>query len=1410
MPVDPSLNGFGLSNIFPGIRFESPVVVTSPRGETNRVFVVERTGKIFVIPNLARPEKVLFLDLTEGLNSTYMEMGLLGMAFHPRFKVNGYFFVFRTMAGGTFSVSRFQCPDPDASEVQKGTETLILSQNDSSELHNGGDLKFGPDGYLYISVGYDGIPESRRNASQYLDQAFFGGIFRIDVDQNAGNLRPNGHDSPLGPYLVPNDNPFIGFQTYNHQVLNQRTLRTEFFALGMRNPWRMNFDPVTGALYVGDVGGGRFEEVNKVVKGGNYGWPHLEGNAGSFATPNLPPQFQYNHGYGSDEGNAVVGGVVYRGAIASIHGQYVFADYVSGHVWAGNPAVTGGKLNRLFTKPGISCFAYDPRNSEILAANYLDGTVNSLVFAKPSSNLIPPDLSATRLFSNLRTLKPSDGVVPYSINNPFWSDNAFKTRWAFLPRTLQEISLTNSRFELPAGSVFIKHFELEMTNGVATSRRRLETRVLVRNTNGVYGVTYRWGKNPTNAFLVSDAGMDEEFSIFDGGKLRKQVWRYPSQRDCRLCHTPEAGYILGFKPSQLIKPGSCEISFNGAKLDMADCEPVTPVVPFVDAGFPLQYKVRSYFDVNCSQCHFEEGFVPATSWDARMTTPIHEAGIVNGKVYLGPLTPSERMIKPGAPDDSKILRRISKLDLYQKMPPVGHTTLNTTAISSVKKWIETLPQFPWESADSSVQKYPGSSQIAGNQVILSPGANSTNPFAMHLLFRPVNQNGQLAASIDVKNLPMGGRAGLMLGPKSGLLSSPNGVLVSKESPTATVYFLRRGSLEFVATLKTSRVWLRAGRNARALTFHYSEDGKVWRTGGEMDLEVDSNINIGFAAFAHATQPYYEAVFTPYSFLQVKLSNADDVEVPDKVNLGMVWESRGEIPQQYFYKINEGESFPLFKRESVAARGIYSGANTVSMRAAFGAPGLAFETILKFEARPALGKAWLIESTSASLGGSTGVLGRNGILLRGMSNALPGEIVFEHTGNAGNMWDARSAAFDFNFLDGLDHIVSLFFNGENRPDTLLKISVLNPTNRLLEQVLFTNGFVSKKVAFMVSGSGRIQILQGPGSAALLEGILFDNPPPPALKFKFLSPDTTTPKDISKKVPVSAAVTTGHEIRSVSYYGNGEWIGESKTPPYKIFWENPLRGSNTIKALVHFRRHGTFESTNLTFFGVLPTSEIEFLGFDRTTRENWQDKYGGSEVLLPGDPLKLKNYDLLLTPNQTYHIWDSGNQDPAGWVGPEEIAVSLYPKYGREYLVTLYFIDSPSRLRILDLNGYGNGSLLSRTTLKNFDGDYARWRVKGMMDLRISGVRGNSVFSGLFIDEISLSPPVKASRGDDNSITLRFDTLTDSGFFLESSSDFQSWRPEIPLETRRTNNGSLRTTEFRLLKNPGQKYFRLRTE
>jgi glucose/arabinose dehydrogenase len=336
--------------------FVKPAAVTGAGDNSGRIFVVEQAGTIEILGGGT------FLDISARVVDTENEEGLLGLAFHPDFAANGYFYVNYTYdvpgsTADTTRVSRFQVSVADPNLADAGSELILLEIDQPYDNHNGGDLHFGPDGYLYIATGDGGGSGDPGDRARRLDN-LLGKILRIDVD--GGN-----------PYAIPADNPFVG----------DGAARDEIWAYGLRNPWRFSFDRANGDLFIGDVGQGSREEIDyqpaSSVGGENYGWRCMEGdqefNPASCTGETLTlPILVYDHGLGC----AVTGGFLYRGNIGGLHGRYVFADYCSGRIWFATPGVGGWTSDQWSVKGfGQASFGEDD-DGELYLADRDDGTVS--------------------------------------------------------------------------------------------------------------------------------------------------------------------------------------------------------------------------------------------------------------------------------------------------------------------------------------------------------------------------------------------------------------------------------------------------------------------------------------------------------------------------------------------------------------------------------------------------------------------------------------------------------------------------------------------------------------------------------------------------------------------------------------------------------------------------------------------------------------------------------------------------------------------------------------------------------------------------------------------------------------------------------------------------------------------------
>lgn len=400
-PVPPPLPpmAYALEDAFGGLTFSQPLGIVSANGNKDRLFVVEKTGRIQVVTKLdqAVPEKRLFADFIErpdGKLDDKGECGVLGLAFHPQFARNGQFFVAYSLRIGNQlhqRVSRLQVSPNDPQQADMASEQPLITQLDPASNHNGGDLHFGPDGFLYISVGDGGGGNDTFDNGRFINKGFHAAILRIDVDKKPGSLPPNPHPaiardaSGAAFYAVPADNPFIGVTSHHGEKLDPATVRTEIWAAGLRNVWRFSFDPPTGRLFAGDVGQNLYEEVDLIVKGGDYGWSHREGLHAFELGPgkDIPPAvfkpidpiFEYPR----TTGLSITGGYVYHGTkFPEFSKAYLCADYAFGRIIALRDKNAKWEHEIIAVEMGIAGIGVDPRNGELLFANLGKGSVMRL------------------------------------------------------------------------------------------------------------------------------------------------------------------------------------------------------------------------------------------------------------------------------------------------------------------------------------------------------------------------------------------------------------------------------------------------------------------------------------------------------------------------------------------------------------------------------------------------------------------------------------------------------------------------------------------------------------------------------------------------------------------------------------------------------------------------------------------------------------------------------------------------------------------------------------------------------------------------------------------------------------------------------------------------------------------------
>lgn len=670
----PLWNGAGLGQV---------IFVAAPPDGSNRLFLVEQGGVVRSIdnqPDVTAGDLRTVLDLGSRLDDNGSEEGLLGLAFDPDFANNGYFYVHYT-ADPLFCDDFSRCQlieryriDPAAPDTAVPGSDFVVMEIDrpgSFQNHNGGMIAFGPDGLLYVSVGDQNLGNLAADTTDLR-----GSLLRIGVDSGVERAP-----------TIPAGNPF------GNAILHY----------GLRNPWRFSFDRgAPGDLWIADVGAATREEVTWLpagtLPGRDLGWPDCEGTVsrqGAGCTPTqTPPDLEY----GRSEGIAVIGGYVYRGALASLQGHYVWADF-SGRVFTWDrttrDGVTGlGLYDQPFALGTVASFGEDEAG-ELYLWEYGNPVLGTIAGSGATPGAFPTTLAGTGLFSDVASLTPAPGLIEYEVASPLWSDGAAKRRWIALPSSggvVEPIRFaTEGGWTFPVGTALVKHFELEQSGAPP---RRLETRVFLHQNGGWIGFTYRWNAGGTQADLLLD-GLVEDVTTTDG----TTTWGYPSPTGCLECHSGAAGRVLGVRTLQLNGPFG-DGSLVPSQLDEWAClglfETTLPPgssfarhVAVDDGSASLQARARSYLDVNCAVCH-QPGGLGSTDLDLRGHLLLGEMNVLDVAPTRGDLgLSSPRLIDPGDHDNSIVSVRAESTDVNLRMAR-GTRAPDPAATSVFADWIDTV------------------------------------------------------------------------------------------------------------------------------------------------------------------------------------------------------------------------------------------------------------------------------------------------------------------------------------------------------------------------------------------------------------------------------------------------------------------------------------------------------------------------------------------------------------------------------------------------------------------------------------------------------------------------------------------------------------------------------------------------
>lgn len=671
-----------LTQVFSDLSFTLPTVVLQSPVNTDRWYVAEQyTGLIKTFLS-ADNSSATFADFG-ALIFQASETGLLGVAFHPNYANNGYVYVYYSTAGGGASVNHQSVIDrytaTSDTVLNMASRLEIMRINQPEDNHNGGNMIFGTDGYLYIGMGDGGGNGSASGPSVNSQDinSLLGKMLRIDVD-NTDAANGNNYSSPA-------DNP-AGLD--------------EIYAIGLRNPWRWSFDQLTDDLILADVGQVQGEEIDIITKGGNYGWRCYEGTADyNLSGCNLPrseyidPIFEYPR----STGKSITGGYVYRGnAIPALYGTYIYSDFFSGPIWglADPTGVNPTNSSLISSNFNISTFAQDA-DGEVYVVDFSNGQIFRIdPVVDGGAGNFPSLLSETGCIDATNPLQMAAGLVPYEINAPFWSDGAEKDRWMALPNDSTITIEADGDWTFPINSILVKNFNL---NG-----KRIETRLLVLHADGNWGgYSYEWNAAETDATL-----------LLNGKVINKegQSYIYPSSTACFQCHTAVTNFVLGPETRQLNRNhlyASTGITanqlstlesigyFNAALSDVP--ANLLQLTEPDDLTASIHDRARAYLYTNCSQCH-RSGGPTNVSIDFNITTAVADMNVCNASPdYL--IGAASAIMSPGDSANSSLYLRmncregVANCVPADTMPPLGSTLVDPQT-QVVADWINSLSVCP--------------------------------------------------------------------------------------------------------------------------------------------------------------------------------------------------------------------------------------------------------------------------------------------------------------------------------------------------------------------------------------------------------------------------------------------------------------------------------------------------------------------------------------------------------------------------------------------------------------------------------------------------------------------------------------------------------------------------------------------
>ena len=664
-------------------------VYLRPEPGTDRIFFLDHKGD-WKEPGGLR----YFTDKAEADSSKpliALDRLVYGFCFHPKYRENKFLYLITNgpmpESNKQNRISRFTVTESaDVPGELKADNELVILEWDSNG-HNGGDLAFGPDGYLYCPTG-DGTSDSDTLATGQGLNDLLAVMLRLDVD----------HPTADKPYSIPSDNPFV----------NVPDARPEIWAYGFRNPWRMDYDHESNQLWLGQNGQDLWEQVYLIRRGENYGWSVQEGGHPFYverpkgAEPIVAPVADHHH----SESRSLTGGVVYRGPkLPDLVGCFIYGDYSTGKIWAIRHDGTKVTFHREIADTTLQIAGFSMNAAgDLLVVDHAGGFYRIEAMPPQEPTSFPRKLSETGLFASVAEHRLLPSVIPYSVNVQLWSDGAHKERWLAVPGE-EKIDYTSTRgWNFPNGSVLVKSFALEKVAGQPETRRWIETRLMVRQQNEWVGYSYRWNEEQTDAELLDSGSVDVEFEIQDPAAedgVRKQTWHYPSRAECMVCHSRAVNYVLGLSENQMNR----EHDYGSEKFNQIQMlselgmftkplpkpvEELTRLSDPFDQSVDLKQRAASYLHANCSNCHVEAGGGNA-QFSVEIDAKPEQAKLIDVKpVHTAFNLQDARLVAPGSPERSLLFHRMQRRG-HGQMPPLGTNVVDKPAVDLIREWILQLP-----------------------------------------------------------------------------------------------------------------------------------------------------------------------------------------------------------------------------------------------------------------------------------------------------------------------------------------------------------------------------------------------------------------------------------------------------------------------------------------------------------------------------------------------------------------------------------------------------------------------------------------------------------------------------------------------------------------------------------------------